>query len=90
MCVSQRDVDSSVSPPECPLLHRQKRASEERYSTESSSYQDMFSQLEEETQGPRVEMVQQLQAHQDLLHVKLALDLEIATYKKLLEGKESR
>ncbi|XP_067843056.1 keratin, type II cytoskeletal 8-like [Heptranchias perlo] len=49
-----------------------------------------ISKLQEALRTAKRDMAEQMREHQDLLNTTMALDMEIATYRKLLDGEEER
>ncbi|XP_060683765.1 keratin, type II cytoskeletal 8-like [Hemiscyllium ocellatum] len=66
------------------------RDTDERGQVAINEAKQHIQQLQDALRKIKTDMAEQMREHQELLNANLALDMEIATYKKLLDGEEER
>uniref|UniRef100_A0A8C9FC91 IF rod domain-containing protein n=1 Tax=Pavo cristatus TaxID=9049 RepID=A0A8C9FC91_PAVCR len=75
---------------QCCKLETAVADAEQRKETSIKEAKSKLTELEAALQKAKQDLAQQLWEFQELMNIKLALDIEITTYRKLLEGEESR
>ncbi|XP_051544183.1 desmin-like [Myxocyprinus asiaticus] len=84
----QRELDALNTRNEALML--QIKEAQEKYKKEEEELKARIEALKEDLKSIKGRIALLLREYQDLLNVKMSLEIEITTYRKLIEGEDSR